>query len=50
MLPVTEKELKAHQDATQCYICRKKFTQKLAKDKIHRKGRDHCYFTGKYRG
>ena len=36
MLPLTEKELK---DSTQCYICRKKFTQKLAKDKNHRKVR-----------
>ena len=33
----------------QCYICRKKFTQKLAKDKNHRKVRDHCHCTGKYR-
>ena len=32
------------------HICRKKFTQKLAKDKNHPKVRDHCHFTGKYRG
>ena len=29
-----EKELKLHQDSTVCYICRKKVTQKLDKDKI----------------
>ena len=50
MLPLTEKELKSHQDAIQCYICRNKFTQKLAKDKNHQKVRDHCHFIGKYRG
>ena len=41
MLPLTEKELKSHQDATQCFICRKKFTKRLAKDKNHRKVTDH---------
>ena len=35
MLPLTGKKLKLHQDATQCCICRKKFTQKLAEDKNH---------------
>ena len=50
MLTLTEIELKSHQDATQCYICRQKFTQKFAKDKSHRKLRDHCHFTDKYRG
>ena len=35
MLLSTEKELRPHQDATECYICRKKFTRKLAKDKNH---------------
>ena len=49
MLPLTLKELKSNQDSTLCYIYRKKFTQKLAKDKNHRKVRDHCHFTGKYR-
>ena len=40
----------SHQDSTVCYICKKKFTQKLAKGKNYRKVRDHCRFTGKYRG
>ena len=34
----------------ECYICRKNLQQKLAKDKNHEKVRDHCHFTGKYRG
>ena len=31
MLLLTEKELKSYQDAIQCYICRKHFSQKLEK-------------------
>ena len=49
MLPSTEKELKLYQDSIVCYFCRKEFTQKLAKDKNHRKVRYCCYFIGKYR-
>ena len=44
MLLLTEKELKSHQDATQCYLCRKKFSQKLEKDKSHKKVKGHCHF------
>ena len=43
ILPVTEEELKLRQDSTVCYICRKKFTQKLSKDKNYRKVRDHFH-------
>ena len=44
---LTEIELKSHQDSTVGYICRKKFPQKLAKYKNHRKVKDHCHFAGK---
>ena len=50
MLPLTKNKLKLHQDASECYICRKIFIKKFAKDKTHRKVGDHCHFTGKYRG
>ena len=50
ILPLAEKELKSHQDTTNCYVSRKKLTQNLAKDKNQGKFRDHCHFTGKYRG
>ena len=50
VLPLTKKELTLHQDATTCYICGKIFFKELAKDKNYRKVRDHCEFTGKYRG
>ena len=32
-----------------CYVRRKTFTQKLAKDKHYGKVRDHCHFVDKYR-
>ena len=49
MLPLTRKELKSPQDTTECYIYRKIFIKNLAKDKNHRKVRDHYVYTGKYR-
>ena len=33
-----------------CYICRETFKDKNAADKKHRKVRDHCHYTGEYRG
>ena len=50
MLPLTKEELKSHQDAKVCHICRKNFLKKFAKDKNYQKVRDHCHYTGKYRG
>ena len=50
MLPSTKKELKSHQDAKVCYICGKRFLNKFANDENCQKVRDHCHFTGKYRG
>lgn len=44
MLPLTEKEQHLFNNATECYICRHKFT---SNDKIVA---DHDHFTGKYRG
>ena len=29
MLPLTKKELKLHQDATECYICGKRLLKKI---------------------
>ena len=37
MLPLKKEELKSHQDAKVCYICRKINLQKLAKNKNYRK-------------
>ena len=49
MLLLTEKELKWHQDATECYICWKiKIIKRFSKEKDHQKIRDHCYYAGKW--
>ena len=50
MLPLTRKELEPHEDAKICYIYGTKFFRKLFRDKNYQKVRDHCYYTGKYRG
>ena len=38
---------KIHRKQKACYICKKEFS---ANDKKYEKVRDHCYYTGKYRG
>ena len=49
MLPLTKKELKLPQNATECHICQKRFLKMFCNDKNYRKVRDHCHFTGKSR-
>ena len=49
MLPLTKEELKSYQDAKVCYICVKRISQKLPKNKNYQKVRDHCHYTGKYK-
>ena len=48
--PLTNEELKSHQDGKECYICEKRILKKLSKTINYWKVRDHCQFTGKYRG
>ena len=43
MIPLTKKQLKRHKNADKCHICFKSFSDKG-------KVRDHCHYTGKYRG
>ena len=50
MLPLTKEVLKSHQDAKVCYICRKRIFKKLSKSINYEKVRDHCNYTGKYKG
>ena len=33
-----------------CYICKKNLDNKYAKDNKYCKIRDHCHYTGEYRG
>ena len=50
MLPLTKEEIKSYQDAKVCYTWGSKILKKFVKDKNYRKFRDHCHYTGKYRG
>ena len=46
MEPLTNKQLKSHEDPKVCYIFVKYFLKKLFMDINHRKVRDHCHYTG----
>ena len=47
MIPLTIKEKIHHSEQKICYICKKECDKN---DKKHYKVRDHCHYTGKYRG
>ena len=51
--PLTDDENKYYEEKIECYICQKEFcydkNQKV-KFKLYKKVRDHCNFTGKFRG
>ena len=49
MIPLTKKEEKTHNKQKFCYICRKEFNTD-DNDKKYHKLKDHCHYTGKYRG
>ena len=49
MLPLTKKRTKIT-SSTRLYICGKRLSKLFAKEKTYPKVRDHCHFTGKYRG
>ena len=44
MLPLTKKELKLHQVATECYICGKRFLKRFANDKNYRSYRPLSFY------
>ena len=49
MIPLTKKEEKNHNKQKACYIWRKEFNIDDNNKKYH-KVKDHCHYTGKYRG
>ena len=53
MIPLTDNENKYYEEQKECYICQKEFccdkNQKM-KFKLYKKVRDHCHYTGKFRG
>ena len=51
MMPLTYKENKLDKKHKICHIFKKGFsTDDYSDNKKHHKVRDHCHFTGKYRG
>ena len=53
IIPLTDEENKSYKQQKICYICKKEFnTYKNDKNafKLYHKARDHCHYTGKYRG
>ena len=40
----------SYENAKTYYICKERFENKYAKDKKHRKVRDHCHYSGEYGG
>ena len=49
MIPLTKDEYEWHYQQKICYICKKIFKTGDDNKKYH-KVKDHCYYTGKYRG
>ena len=49
MVPLTKKEKKMHCRQKKCYICKKRFSTDNNNKKYH-KVKNHCHYTGKYRG
>ena len=53
MIPLTDEEKESHENQQLCHICEKEFcTDKDNKKeyKLMKKVKDHCQYTGKYRG
>ena len=49
MIPLTDEENKSYKKQKVCYICKKEFSTDDDNKKYH-KVRDHCHYTGKFRG
>ena len=49
MIPLTKNEEKKHKKQEVCHICKKRFSTDDSNKKYHNV-RDHCHYTGKYRG
>ena len=47
---LTEEQKQSYEDTKICYICQENFENKYLGDKKSRKVRDHCHYTGEYRG
>ena len=50
MIPLTDKENKSYEMQKICYTCKKEFSNNDDNNKKYHKVRDHCHYTGKFRG
>ena len=49
MIPLTKEEKEFHNMKKVCYICKRIISTDYNNKKYH-KVKDHCHYTGKYRG
>ena len=47
---LVKEQQKSYENSKISYICKEKLENNFLKDKKHRKIRDHCNYTGNYRG
>ena len=47
---LANEQQESYKNAKICYICKEKFESKSWKSKIYCQVRDHCHYTGEYRG
>ena len=47
---LTKEQQESYENPKIYYICQEKFENKYVKDRKHGNARDHCHYTGKYRG
>ena len=47
---LTNEQQELYKNAKICYVCKEKFENKSWKNKKYCKVRDHCHYTGEYRG
>ena len=53
MIPLTDEEIEFYEKQNVCHICKKEFCydkNEKNKFKLYQKVRDHCHYTGKFRG
>ena len=47
---LTKEQQESYENTKICYICKEKFENTYSKDKKCRNLRDHCHYSGEYRG
>ena len=53
MIPLSNEEIKSYEKHEVCHICKKEFCfvdNEKNEFKLYHKVRDHCHYTGKFRG